>query len=70
VSEYAFTETRMGESVEIGVRDAQRSLVAVITHPMPKAKWFVHWANDFRTEKHRTRKDAINAVKKGNPNAQ
>jgi hypothetical protein len=39
------TETRLGEGSEIGIRDRDNQLLAVITHPMPGAKWFVHWAD-------------------------
>lgn len=38
------TKYRVGEGCEIGIRDMENQLVAVITHPKPGAKWFVHWA--------------------------
>lgn len=59
---YILTETRMGESTEIGIRNQSRDLIAVITRPCPGAKWFLHWANDFRTNKFKTKKAAIQAA--------
>jgi hypothetical protein len=51
------TENRVGEGSEIGIRDRDGQLLAVITHPMPGAKWFVHWSEpphkvSFSTKKH------------------
>ena len=39
------TETRLGEGSELGIRDRDNQLLAVITHPMPGAKWFITWAH-------------------------
>ena len=59
-----FTVSRIGGgAVEIGARDANGVLCAVITHPFTKAPWwFVHRPGvGITREKYRTRKAAMAA---------
>ena len=60
----AFDKRPLGEGCEIGARRAG-VLVAVITHPMPRADWFVHWADHARRRgRFKTCKAAQAAIEK------
>lgn len=64
MSNRRFTTNRLGGgAVEIGARDANGVLCAVITHPFAKAPWwFVHRPGvGVAREKYRTRKAALAA---------